>query len=240
MIDEIQQLLFQYRVNGPESGYLGMDSEGRYRMTEMPLEHWSARLDYVQSVLDLAQSFERIAGYRLLDYENRDELFDALTAAGVGAVYAGDEHLQGNLALVCDDLALANYSRILGVSVVNTQVVLTDLFYSREIDRGVYSSCIEKLAFLNYWFIRVAPEDLVQCLETNGYMTTPGIHAMLNTLAGPDCTQASAVSVGAQGDYRIGSDSSTWAGGAGAVGGDGRTTSRTGFYTCPVRIEKVY
>jgi len=198
VIDDIQQLLFQYRVNGPESSYLGMDSQGRHRMTEMPLEHWLERRDYVQSVLHLAQSFERIAGYRLLDYENRDELFDVLTAAGVGAAYAGDEHSAANLALVCDDLVLANYSRTLGVSVVNTQVVLTDLYRSQKIDRGLYSSYVEELAGLNYWFIRVAPEDLVQRLETNGYMTTAGIHAMLNTLAGPDCTQSSAVSVGAK------------------------------------------
>ena len=144
----------------------------------------------------MAESFDRIAAFRLLDNEYREDLFDAFTAAGVGAAYAGDEQRRAGIILVCDDLVLSQYSRSEGVRVVNTQAVLRELHRSGKINGDAYSSYVEQLALLNYWFVRVGPEDIVRRLEANGYLTTRGIHAMLDTLAGPDCTESSAVSVG--------------------------------------------
>ena len=198
VIDKIQQALFTTRVYRSAPGYLGKAGDGGYTLTEMPDDIWSRRRQYVQSVLGLAESFERIAAYRLLDNEYREDLFDAFTAAGVGAAYAGDEQPRAGLVLVCDDLVLSHYSRSLGVRVVNTQAILRELCRWGEINRDAYSSYVEQLALLNYWFVRVGPEDIVRRLEANGYLTTPGIHAMLDTLAGPDCTESSAVSVGAK------------------------------------------
>ena len=56
----------------------------------MPDDQWLNWQEYIHSVLELAKSFERIAAYRLLDYEDQEDPLDALTAAGVSAVYAGD------------------------------------------------------------------------------------------------------------------------------------------------------
>ena len=198
VIDEIQQALFTTRVYRSAPGYLGKAGDGRYTLTEVPDDLWSRRREYLQSVLDLAESFDRIAAFRLLDNEYREDLFDAFTAAGVGAAYAGDEQRRTGIILVCDDLVLSRYSRSEGVRVVNTQAVLRELHRSGKINGDAYSSYVEQLALLNYWFVRVGPEDIVRRLEANGYLTTRGIHAMLDTLAGPDCTESSAVSVGAK------------------------------------------
>ena len=37
-----------------------------------------------------------------------------------------------------------------------------------------YSLWIERLVLLNYWFVQVRSEDIVSCLEANGYMTADG------------------------------------------------------------------
>ena len=121
-----------------------------------------------------------------------------LTPAGVGAVYAGDEQPTDGLILVSDDLGLSGFARSLGINAVNTQGVLWELSRSNVITSETYSSLIEKLLLLNYWFVRVSADDILRRLETSGFLTTPGIHAMLRTLEGPDCSEDAAVSVGAR------------------------------------------
>ena len=69
--------------------------------------------------------------------------------------------------------------------------------FKRDWDRN-YSALIEKLLMLNYWFVRVSADDILRRLEANGFLTTPGIHAMLKTLEGPDCSEDAAISVGAR------------------------------------------
>ena len=51
---------------------------------------------------------------------------------------------------------------------------------------------------LNYGFVRIQAEDIVRRLEANGYVTTDGTRAMLKTLEGPECSEDSALTVGAQ------------------------------------------
>ena len=113
-------------------------------------------------------------------------------------VYAGDEHPSGKLLLVSDDLVLSIYARSVGIDAVNTQAILSELHRSDLITDEGYSVLVEWLALLNYRFVRVRPVDIVRRLAANGFVTTPGTRAMFRTLQGPDCTEDSALSVGAE------------------------------------------
>ena len=180
------------------SGLLGKGDDGRYTLAPVPDKHWANWQEFLQSVLQLAESFERVPSYRMLDVEDIEGHIAALTETGVGAVYAGDEHPSAKLLLVSDDLVLSIYARSRGIDAVNTQAVLSELHRSKLIADEAYSVWVEWLALLNYRFVRVRPVDIVRRLEANGFVTTPGTRAMLRTLEGPDCTEDSAVSVGAE------------------------------------------
>ena len=198
VIDELQEAALTTKLNGPIAGYLGRGSDGGYTLTEVSSNDSARWQNYVCSLLRFAESFERVAAYPLLDTEDVARLLDMLTPAGVGAVYAGDEQPTARLVLVSDDLGLSNLARSLGTDAVNTQAVLWELRCSSGLTDEEYSSLVERLVLLNYQFVRVRSEDIVRRLEANGYMTTDGTRAMLKTLEGPDCSEESAVSVGAQ------------------------------------------
>ena len=198
VIDELQEAALTTKLNGPIAGYLGGGSDGRYTLTEVSSNDSARWQNYVCSLLRFAESFERVAAYPLLDTDDVERILNMLTPAGVGAVYAGDEQSTARLVLVSDDLGLSQFARFLGTDSVNTQAVLWELRCSNELTDEEYSSLIERLVLLNYKFVRVRSEDIVRRLEANGYITTDGTRAMLKTLEGPDCSEESAVSVGAE------------------------------------------
>ena len=198
VIDELRQLACTTQRSGNSSGFLGKGDDGRYALSEVPDTHWVSWQEFLQSVLQLAESFDRIPSYRMLDVGDIEGHIAALTEASVGAVYAGDEHPSAKLLLVSDDLFLSSYARSIEIDAVNTQAVLLDLHRSELIADQAYSVWVEWLASLNYRFVRVRPVDIVRRLEANGFVTTPGTRAMFRTLEGPDCTEDSAVSVGVE------------------------------------------
>ena len=153
------------------------------------------RRAFVHSVLEFAESFDRVPAYRLLETDDPKHLTETLTHAGVGAVFASNEQPTGHL-LVSDDLGLSNVARSFGTGAVNTQALLHDLFRMEIITGEEYSSYVENLVLMNYWFVRVTSEDIVRRLGVDGYMTSEGTRAMLKTLQGPDCSEDSAVNVG--------------------------------------------
>ena len=198
VIDELQKTHAATVIESAPTGWLGKDSDGRHTLTEIADENWKEWTEFVQTLLEFAESFERIASYPILEADNREGLIDTLTLAGAGAVYAGDVRGAGKLVVVSDDLGLTSIARFLGKDAVNTQAVLSELLRSNFITDEVYSSCVERLASLNYWFVQVRSEDIVRRLKANGFMTTDGTRAMVKTLEGPDCSEISAVSVGAE------------------------------------------
>ena len=196
VIDEIQQCAFVAKMSGQAPAYLGKEANGKYTWAEMPDSYLTQRREYLKSILSLAETFEIVAAYGLLDSDDFETLLELLTPAAVGAVYASDGEPKDGLVLVTDDLGLSNFARSLGKTAVNTQGVIWELYRSSVITGETYSSLIEQLLLLNYWFVRVSADDILRRLEANGFMTTPGIHAMLKTLEGPDCSEDSAVLVG--------------------------------------------
>ena len=198
VIEELQKAHIETVMGPLPASWLGKDDDGRYTLTEISEEDWTRWREFVRSVLDLAQSFKRIASYRVFESDNVEQLVDVLTWAGAGAVYAGDEQATDRLVLVSDDLGLSEVARSLGTEAVNTQAVLCELYRSGSITAEDYSSWIERLVLLNYRFVRVRAEDIVRRLEANAYATTDGTRTMLGTLEGPDCSEDSAVSVGAE------------------------------------------
>lgn len=197
VVDELQRAYALTIMEPPPMGWLGKGRDGQYALTELTEADWMNWQEYIGSVLEFAESFDRIASYPLLEVDDAEMFMDTLTAAGAGAVYAGDEQSTAGLVLVSDDLGLSSIARSLRIHAVNTQAVLGDLSRSDVITPEAHSSWIEQLVLLNYWFVRVSPEDIVQRLEANNYMTTDGTRAMLKTLEGPDCSEESAVSVAA-------------------------------------------
>ena len=198
VIDELQKAADNTMLDGTASGYLGKGSDGRYTLAETSEEYWAKWREFVHSVLEFAESLDRVASYRILDDKDIERHIDTLTKAGVGAICAGDEHSAAGLVLVSDDLGLSSVAHSLGTDAVNTQAVLGELLRADVITEDEYSSWIERLVSLNYLFVRVSAEDIVRRLEANGYETTAGTLSMLGTLEGPDCDEDSAVSVAAQ------------------------------------------
>ena len=198
VIDELLKAHSSTVIEAAPKGWLGKTSEGQYQLAELTDENWKEWKEFVRTLLEFAESFERTASYPLLEADNRDGLIDTLTLAGAGAVYAGDDRGEDKLVVVSDDLGLTSVARFLGKDAVNTQEVLSDLLRSNVITGEVYSLCVERLASLNYWFVRVRSEDIVRRLEANGFMTTDGTRAMIKTLEGPDCSEVSAVLVGVE------------------------------------------
>ena len=198
VFDEIQNHAFQMRIGPAPSGYAGRGGEGQYTLTETPEDVWKKRQAYALSVLELADTFERIPSYSILDADDPEGAIEALTPAGAGAIFAGDEQFEVSPVLISDDLPQANVARWLGLGAVNSQALLIDLLQSNVITTAEYSSKIEELVLMNYWFVRISAEDILWSLEANGYQTTPGTRAMLRTLGGPDCSEEAAASVGAE------------------------------------------
>ena len=198
VMDELQKV-YGLAVMGPApKSWLGKDSAGRYTLSEMDEAEWTNHREYLRSVLEFAESLERVASYPLLTTDDSERFNDLLTMAGAGAVFAGDEQPATGPLLVCDDLGLSQVARSLGVHAVNTQAVLQELHGSNVVTDEEYSTWVERLVLMNYWFVRVSPTDVLQRLDASGYMTTDGIRAMLGTLQGPDCSEDSAIGVAAE------------------------------------------
>ena len=198
VFDEIQMTACAIRMERAPSSHVGKDETGRYTHTEIPNNIWKEREAYALSVLELARSFDRISSYPILSADNREATIDVLTVSGASAVFAGEEVCQVRHVLVSDDLIQSIFARSLGAGVVNTQALLVELSRSGAISAEEYSSNVEQLALMNYWFVRVTAKDILRSLETNGFHTTQGTLALLRTLRGPDCTEDAAASVAAE------------------------------------------
>ncbi len=198
VIDELQQLAYTAQWSGNPSGFLGKGDDGRYELAEVPDSHWVNWQEFLQSVLQLAESFERVPSYRMLDVQDIDGQISAFTETGVGTLYAGNERPSEKLLLVSDDAVLSIYARSVGIDAFNTQSVLMELCRSNCISDELYSSFIERLASMNYTPLWVRPEEIVRSLQANGFATTDGTRAMLRTLEGPACPEDFAVMVGVE------------------------------------------
>ena len=196
VIDELQEI-YARTLMGPVAGSMGKGTDGKYTLTEITEDDWENWRKCVRTILEFAESFERVSSYGVLGADNSDQLVDVLTWAGVGAVYAGDEHSVDELVLVSDDLGMSSVARSLGRQAVNSQAVLQELHRSQVITDREYSSWIERIVLLNFRFARLDHEDIIRRLEDSLYVTTDGIRAMIRTLEGPECSEDSAVSVSA-------------------------------------------
>ena len=197
VIDDLQNIVCSIEIHGKPSSYMGKEDSGAYTLVDMAEAAWKTWREYAMSVLEFAESFDRIPSYPMLDVDNAVELSNVLTDAGVGAIYAGDELASSRQVLVSDDLIQSTLARSLGIASTNTQALLIDLRRSGNIGDEEYSCWIEKLALLNYLLVRVDSGDIVRRLQANGYITTEGSRAMFSSLAGPDCAEDVATSVSA-------------------------------------------
>ena len=195
VVDELQRIYALTLIEPAPSGWLGKSTDGGYSLSNVSEQSWEGWKERLRAVLEFAESFDRIASYPLLDVADREQLIEAFTTHGVGAIFAGDDAGIGKVVVICDDLGLSEVAHSYGIETVNTQAVLCDLLESEVIDPELYSRSIERIASLNYWFVRVRAEDIIRRLQANSFMTTEGIRAMLKTLEGPDCTEDSVVSV---------------------------------------------
>ena len=198
VLDDIYDAVSEAKFIGQPAGYLGKNTEGYYTLDETTEDAWSKRQEYLESLRDLAESFERIPSYRVLEINDLEDIKGALTLVGVGSVFAGYEDTENGSVLISDDLVLSQFARSRGISVVNTEAVLYELHRTDGISDEANSSYIEQLVLMNYKLIRVSPDDILRRLEANDYVTSEGIRAMLKTLEGPDCSTESAVLVGAE------------------------------------------
>ena len=198
VIDDLQNIVCSLVIHGKPSSYMGREDGGAYTLADLADATWTDWRNYAFSVLELAESFDRIPSYPMLDIDNADQLSNVLTDAGVGAIYAGDESTPSGQVLVSDDLVQSTVAQSLGVVSVNSQSLLDELRRSSDITDEEYSCWIEKLALLNYQLVRVRSEDIVRRLEASAYVTTKGSRAMFNTLEGPDCPEDVATSVSAE------------------------------------------
>ena len=197
VFDEIQGVVYTMRMDSVPMGSMGKDEAGNYTGVDIPEGVWTERLEYVTSVLELADSISRIPSYPILDADDPEGYINALTNSGAGAVLAGDEQPTTVSVLVSDDVVQSVVARSIGVGAVNTQALLSEMLRSDVIADEEYSSWIEQLVLMNYWLVRVRPQDILRTLNPNTYQTTEGTREMLRTLQGPDCPEDYAATVGA-------------------------------------------
>ncbi len=195
VFDEIQEEVFQMRVGNAPSGYVGKDQEGRYTLTEISEDDWESWNEYMSSVLEVAETLERTPSYPILSVDEPQETAEVFKLSGMGAIYLGNEEYATDSVLIFDDLALSKIARTRESGVANAQALLVELLRSGTITEDTYSSKIEELALMNYWFVRVKSSDILQSLKLSNYHTTPGVQAMLQTLRGPDCSENTAALV---------------------------------------------
>ena len=144
--------------------------------------------EIASSVLSLAESFEPVASYPMLEIPDLADLVNALTESGVSAIYAGNSQSSDDHILISDDLVLAGMARSLDVDSVNIQALLVELNRSGVITEDEYSLFIERLALLNYSFLQVRALDIIRRLAAHQYVTTKSTQAMIGTLAHPRCS----------------------------------------------------
>ena len=194
VLDDLLQLSFNTETMRAH-GFIGKTDDGRYRMSEVPEDSWDKWKEEVKSVLAFANSLEIIPSYGLLDVPDVEQILFTLTPAGAGAVWAGEENSAKHELLISDDLGLSKIANAFGTETANTQALLLECCRSGALSGDDYSRMVERLAAMNYWFVRVRSEDIVSSFEAHGYVTTTGTRAMLRTLQGPDCLEDSAVTV---------------------------------------------
>ena len=197
VLDELRQLPYETTLPKRPRGYVGKNLDGSYTLVELSDEEWTEHAEFARSLLELAESFEAIPSYPVLDVESDTlELFaDALGNAGVAAIFAGGEDPHGRPLLVSDDLGLATLAGAFGAKAVNTQAVLLELRRSGELTDEQYSAFVARLSQLHYRFVRVEAADIHRLLEANGYVTDDASRALIATLEGPECSLESAVRV---------------------------------------------
>ena len=195
VFDEIQEEIIQMKLGGAPRGVMGKNEEGRYTFSDVTEDAWREWNEYAFSVFESAKAFKRIPSYPILSVDDPQEFFELLSPSGVGAAYLGDENFEADSVLVSDDLALSRVARTQDITVVNSQSVLEELLRSGTITDETYSSKIEVLTLMNYWYVRVSANDILRRLESSNYQTTPGIQAMLRTLGGPHCSENAAANV---------------------------------------------
>ncbi len=189
VFDEIQEEVFQAKVNRAPRGYLSINQEGQYVFMDVSEDDWRSWNEYLTSTLNLAESFERIPSYPILSIDDHQETLETLKMSGMGTVYLGGDGSETNSVLISDDLVLAKCIRTYGTGVANSHALLKELLRFGTITNETYSSKIEELALMNYWFVRVNSDDILQSLKRNDYQITPGAQAMLGTLRGPNSNE---------------------------------------------------
>ena len=194
VFDNLQNLAFEARTLGQESGFIGRANDGSYTISEIPEGGWTWWQDRVEAVLAFARTLELVPSYGLLDGDNL-ELLPTLTPAGAGAIWTGGEDDEKVPLLVSDDLALSKIGAALGVTAVNTQDLLLDSYRSGTLGDAEYTTLVERLTAMNYWYVLVRSGDVINSFERNGYVTAAGTRGMFRTLEGPECTEDAAVRV---------------------------------------------
>ena len=194
VFDNLQNLVFEARTLGQRSGFFGKADDGSYTMSDVPGGWWTSWQERVEAVLAFARTLELIPSYGLLDGENV-ELVPTLTPAGAGSIWIGGEDGDQAPLLVSDDLALSRIAAAFGVNAVNTQDLLLDAYRSGALGEAEYTTFVELLAAMNYWYVRVRSGDIIGSFEQNGYATTAGTRGMFRTLEGPECNEDAAVNV---------------------------------------------
>lgn len=197
VLDELRQLVYETTLPKRPRGHIGKNLDGSYSLVELSDDEWAAHAGFTRSLLELAESFEAMPSYPVLDAEpdTRAVFADALGNAGVAAIFAGGGDADERPLLVSDDLGLATLASAFGAKAVNTQAVLLELRRSGELTDEQYSAFVARLAQLHYRFVRVEAADIHRLLEANGYITDEASGALIATLEGPECSLESAVRV---------------------------------------------
>ena len=185
VFDGLHAWAVETRMRGGKAGFIGRTADGRYTMSEPSENEWSEWRKKVESVLDLAGSLDLVPSYGLLDVADVEQAIAVFTPSGAGSIWAGQEGDGVVPVLVSDDLALSKVARAFGMDAVNTQAILLECLRSGALTAGDYSRFVGHLAAMNYWFVRVRSDDIVNGLSESGYASTDETRAMLRTLQGP-------------------------------------------------------
>lgn len=193
ILDEITATLNRNYIGVKPSAALWKDEESYYRKeaNAKDLEAGRQFLEKLRSFLQAHAVIVPVEEALEVGKQRYDDLKNLIGESSTAACLVARGR---NLPLYADDLGLRSLAKNeWAVRSAWTQSILRAFHQSGLINQEEYFEAILKLALANYTFISIDTDFVMWVLRRNKMSITPEVERILHLLAGPDCTEDSAV-----------------------------------------------
>lgn len=195
VLDELEQLLLNEFSSDGES--LGMSKEdGRYVARERTADERRRGRETTERVLNRLREVADVVPHSALlelDEDERKNLLSRIGETSLATLLVAKE--QGTAFLADDVVTRMTGHGKWNLSSGDTQGALLTLRGKGSIDDETYLSALQKLAAIDYRFLRVGAAELYAVLKRDGFSITPDVQRLFQALQGPDCDEESSARI---------------------------------------------